>query len=103
MCNVVNINKNNFDILIMRPSKWGNPFSHKEGTLALFKTKSRSESIQKFEEYLLNNKDLFNSLNELKYKTLGCVCKPKSCHGDVLKKYVDKLEDIDKRNQLIND
>lgn len=103
MCKVVNINKDNYDVLIMRPSKWGNPYSHKEGTLAKFKTKTRKESIEKYEEYLLNNVELFGSLYELKYKTLGCCCKPKSCHGDILKKYVDKLEYLDKVKNMLED
>jgi hypothetical protein len=33
---------------------------------------------------VLNNKELFDSLEELEGKTLGCHCKPKECHGDVL-------------------
>ena len=103
MCKVVNINNENYDVLIMRPTKWGNPYSYKEGTLAEFKVENREESIQKFEEYLLNNEELMLSLHGLKYKKIGCICKPKSCHGDIIKKYVDKLEDIDRRKQLLED
>jgi len=104
MCKVVNINKDNYDVLIMRPSKWGNPYSHKEGTLAEFKVDTREDAIKKYEEYLLQNEELMKDLVELKYKTIGCVCKPKlACHGDVLKKYVDKLEDMDRRLELLND
>ena len=44
------------------------------------------EAITKYEEYLLNNQELVNALSELKGKTLGCWCKPKACHGDVLLK-----------------
>ena len=44
------------------------------------------------------------SLHELKYKKIGCWCKPyKSCHGDIIKKYVDKLEELDKRKKLLED
>ena len=103
MCKVVHCKKEKFDIYIGRPSKWGNPYSHKNDTIAEFKVDTRQESIKKYEEYLLNNKELMNSLHELKYKTLGCWCYPLSCHGDILKKYVDKLENLDKRNQLINE
>jgi len=63
------------------------------GTMALFKTSTRKESIVRYESYLLSNQELMDSLHELKFKTLGCWCKPnKICHGDILKKYVDKLE-----------
>jgi len=102
MCKVVHLKKEKYDVLIARPSKWGNPYSHKDGTLAEFKVDTREESIKKYEEYLLNNEELMNSLHELKYKILGCWCKPKSCHGDILKKYVDRLEDLDRRKNLLN-
>lgn len=112
MCKVVHWKKEDYDIYIGRGispktgklSKWGNPFSYKDDTIAEFKVKDREESIKKYEEYLLQNEELFNSLHELKYKTIGCWCKPnKKCHGDILKKYVDRLENLDKRNQLVND
>lgn len=103
MCKVVHCKKEKFDIYIGRPSKWGNPYSHLDDSISEFKVDTRQESIDKYERYLLENKELMNSLHELKYKTLGCWCKPKSCHGDILKKYVDKLENIDRRNILIDE
>jgi hypothetical protein len=33
------------DVFCGRPGKWGNPFSHKEHSVATFKTKNRAESI----------------------------------------------------------
>ena len=86
---VVHCKKEPFDVYIGRGSKWGNPYSHKEGTLATEIVSSRSEAIKKYEEYLLSNEELMKSLSELKGKTLGCWCKPKSCHGDVLLKYAN--------------
>ena len=111
MCKVVHCKKEPFDIYVGRGrcpktgqlSKWGNPYSHKEETLAEFKVETRDEAVKKYEEYLLQNEELMLSLYELKYKTIGCWCKPKSCHGDILKKYVDRLEDMDKRNELLNE
>ena len=52
MTKVVHMKKEPFDVYIGRPSKWGNPFSHKEGTAAEFKVDSRKQAIEKFEEYL---------------------------------------------------
>ena len=86
---VVHCKKEEFDVYVGRGSKWGNPYSHKEGTLAECVVGSRSEAIQKFEEYLLSNQNLMSSLEELKGKTLGCWCKPKSCHGDILLRYAN--------------
>lgn len=88
---VVHCKKEKYDVYIGRGrgSKWGNPYSHKEGTLAEFRVNSREEAIKKFEEYLLSNEDLMKDLPSLRGKVLGCWCAPKSCHGDVLAKYAD--------------
>jgi hypothetical protein len=91
---VVHCKKEEFDVYVGRGSKWGNPFSHKEGTLAKEIVANREEAIQKFEEYLLSNQELMNSLDELKGKVLGCWCKPKSCHGDVLLKYANQKKGL---------
>lgn len=92
MTKVVHCKNNPYDVYIGRPSKWGNPYSHKENTLAEFKVKSRKEAIEKYESYLLSNPVLMNSIGELKGKTLGCWCKPKSCHGDILAKYANGID-----------
>jgi hypothetical protein len=102
MCEVVNIT-DEYDVYVGRGydsktgllSKWGNPYSHKNNTLAIYKVNSKKEAIESFEKYLLNNKELFNSLLELKYKKIACFCKSKMCHAYILKKYVDKLENLD--------
>jgi hypothetical protein len=76
-----------FDVYIGRPSKWGNPFSHKKtSTLAKHSCSTRQESIQKYKEYLTigEGRHLLADLHELDGKILGCFCKPKPCHGDVL-------------------
>lgn len=90
-CVVVHRNYSH-DIYIGRPSKWGNPFSHLNDTLAKYKVSSREEAIQKYEEWITigEGKYLLEDLHELKGKTLGCWCKPKSCHGDILKKLVEQ-------------
>lgn len=82
---VVHCKKENYDVYIGRPSKWGNPFSYKPGTSAKWKAKDREDSIKKYREYILNKPELLADLHELEGKTLGCWCKPKACHGDVLK------------------
>lgn len=79
-------------VYIGRPSKWGNPFSHRDGTIAKYRVATRKEALTRYEKYLLDSPELMESLHELKGKVLVCWCKPKACHGDILKKYVDKLE-----------
>jgi hypothetical protein len=81
---VVHINKEPYDVYIGRPSIWGNPYSHKQGTLAEFKVNTTKEAISAYEKYLLSNSELMESLQELKGKTLGCWCKPGPCHGDII-------------------
>lgn len=99
MCEVINIKDSDCSDYVYigrhrdpEVGYWGNPYSSKSGTMAKYKTKSRQESIKKYETYLLNNKEMLDRLHELKFKKLGCFCKPKACHGDILKKYVDRLE-----------
>ena len=40
------------NIYIGRPSIWGNPWSHKENTLAEFKVTTRQEAVQAYEDWL---------------------------------------------------
>lgn len=65
-----------------KASKWHNPFSVKKYGL--------EKCIEMYEEHVRKNKDLMDSLEELKGKTLGCWCHPKPCHGDVLVKLVNE-------------
>jgi hypothetical protein len=94
---VVHCEKEPYDILIDRTTVWGNPYSHKDGTLAKYRVKTRSEAIQKYREYILDNPELLARLPELRDKVLGCWCKPAACHGDVLEELANRkinLEDL---------
>lgn len=81
---VVNKYKEKYDVYIGRGSKWGNPYSHLQGTTAEYVVSSREEAISKYKEYLLQNEELLKDIKELDGKVLGCFCKPKACHGDIL-------------------
>jgi hypothetical protein len=94
MCKVVNLYKEPYDIYIGRAGRgqsgyFGNPIPknkrcpscdtiHEGGgsTLECYK-KYLNQRIEKDEEFKKNVKNL-------KGKTLGCFCKPKPCHGDIL-------------------
>lgn len=79
---IVHCKKESYDIYIGRPSKWGNPFQiGKDGT--------REEVIEKFRNWILTQPNLLKDLHEIKGKTLGCWCKPKVCHGDVLVELIE--------------
>lgn len=81
MCTVVNKYKSPYDIYIGRGSKWGNPF-------VIGKDGDREEVIAKFKsklwEAIESDPALVEELKTLKGKALGCFCKPKPCHGDVI-------------------
>ena len=80
---VINIKSGEkYDINIMRPGRWSNPYSHLPFANAIL-VSSREEAIQKFEYYLRTTPKLLNIIGELEGKILGCCCKPKACHGDI--------------------
>ena len=82
---VVHCKREHSDVYIGRPSKWGNPFSiGRDGT--------REEVVAKYEKWIRGKTDLMNSLHELKGKVLGCWCSPKLCHGDILIKLVEEID-----------
>jgi len=89
---VTHCKKEPYDVYIGRPSKWGNPYSHKEGTSAKYFKPTREEAIEAYREYILNGegKHLLEDLHELDGKTLGCWCKPKACHGDILVEIINE-------------
>jgi len=81
---LVNIKNDEYDIYIGRGSKWGNPYIiGRDGT--------RSEVIKKYYKWIQNQPQLMNSLYELDGKILGCHCKPKACHGDILLKLIYRI------------
>lgn len=87
-CRVVNKYKESYDIYIGRGSRWGNPYSHKEGTKAEFLVQTREDAIAAFRAHLWGlirtGRLTVKELLELDGKVLGCFCKPQDCHGDVI-------------------
>jgi len=64
-------------------SKWANPFPVK-------KESERADALRKYEEWIRTQPHLIASLEELRGKRLGCWCKPKACHGDILIRLMDE-------------
>ena len=96
-----------------------NPFTHNgvRTSLAKLSFKTREDSIKAFEKYFDEmygvDEDLTNAFDEIyeHYKNgediyLGCFCKPKECHCDIIadrlqrKLIKEKLEEKRKRNEL---
>ena len=102
---VVHCRKESYDILVSRPSIYGNIFTHLpvNKTLAVFTVLNRHEAVRCYRAWLLNEGWVFtmfpdlekeefkamrqailNDLPSLKNKVLACWCAPLECHGDVL-------------------
>lgn len=97
MTEVVNKKDRLYDVYIGRGSIWGNPFTHLTTSRAAETlVSSRDESIERYEVYIrerLNHEPgLVKELMALEGKVLGCFCKPKSCHGDILVKLIEELK-----------
>ena len=90
MTKVVNMKTDEYDVRIDRRSKWGNPFKIGAPNYANAGRKiTREESIDLYYDWIIGKHDLLDQLDELKGKRLGCWCKPKACHGDVLVKLIN--------------
>jgi hypothetical protein len=90
---VVHCKKENYDVYIGRGSPFGNPYSHKEGTAALWVVETREDAIRLYEEWLRAQPELVTRVKrELKNKILGCWCSPLACHGDILLKIANEEE-----------
>ena len=75
---VVHCEKEPYDVYIGRPGEWGNPFS-------IGPDGNRQEVLEKFRNWLECQPKLVEKVKaELKGKKLGCWCKPRACHGEIL-------------------
>ena len=73
-------------LYIGRGSIWGNRFTCIQNyqTKAEFVVATREESVLAYKDDILKSPTLLCRLLELNGHKLGCFCKPKSCHGDIL-------------------
>lgn len=103
---VVNLFKESYDVYIGRDNMgrgadkieigkrgWlGNPYHMKQNNEL-----SRKIVLDKFKDYFYTriklDEEFRKAVHELKGKTLGCYCKPKSCHGDIIVDYLNNLEE----------
>lgn len=88
---VVNLYREPYDVYIGRPGKgqdgyFGNPFPPG-------KDMAREDSIDTFRAYFLerlkSDAEFSAQVETLRGKRLGCFCKPKACHGDVIVAYLE--------------
>lgn len=98
---LINIHHNKLDksyVYIGRngtDESFGNPF-------VLSEQGTRKEVCKLYEEWLrgysftefnqIQRKWILDNLHTLKGKKLGCFCKPKQCHGEILIKLLNEIE-----------
>lgn len=91
---VVNIYEEQFDASIGRAGRGedgylGNPFRMENEI-------SREDAVQKFQKYFTEriekDSEFRRRVLALKGRRLGCFCKPKACHGDVIADWLNKME-----------
>ena len=75
---VVNLRKEKHTVYIGRGSIFGNPYKIGiDGT--------REEVINLYRHYITQNLEAYKAICNLpKDSILGCYCKPKDCHGDII-------------------
>jgi hypothetical protein len=75
--------------MINRSTQFGNPFKLKKDGGEY----TRHESVRRYREWFISkmqsDDEFRDSIEKLRGETLGCWCKPKECHGDVIVAYLD--------------
>ncbi len=92
---VVNLHNEKCDVYIGRGSIWGNPYKIGDCLTGQSKKSTREDVIEAYRRYfkeMIKTKEFHDKALALQGKTLGCFCKPKACHGDVI---VDWLKSYD--------
>jgi len=86
---VVNLRKEKYDVYIGRGSMFGNPYP-------LTHSNTRQIVIDLYREWFYNQlkyPDFKAEVEKLRgVDTLGCYCKPKPCHGDIIVEYLENQE-----------
>ncbi len=81
--------------MIDRDTRFGNPFHLKKDGGDY----TRDESVDQYESYfkkkIREDEEFREAVEELRGETLGCWCKPKRCHGDVILAYLRGNLDVE--------
>lgn len=89
MTTVVNKYKEDYDVYIGRGSIWGNPYTiGEDGDREVVIAKYRSYLWSQIEAGFITKEQLLS----LDGKRLGCFCKPKPCHGDIIVKAIEWIK-----------
>ena len=96
---VVNLYKEPFDVYIGRRHRelgdgyYGNPFWLRPKS----DEQERKDCLRMYREYfhkrIVEDAAFKQRIEDLRGKALGCFCKPKLCHGDVIVEYLEGRDD----------
>ena len=96
---VVNLYKETYEVYIGRPGRGqdghlGNPIVTGEVCLVCYKTHTeKGDTLPCYKVYLearaAADESFRTRLINLKGRVLGCFCKPKPCHGDIIVDYLE--------------
>lgn len=102
----VNLHHEPADVVITRPSMWGNPYrvihgktgwrvkpDPEPGLRFVDEAEAMARCLDLYRDHVLASDELMASLGSLRGKRLGCFCKPAPCHGDVLAELADGGEE----------
>lgn len=93
---VVNLRHEHYDVYIGRAGHgqhgyFGNPFFLASNA----SDNERDACLAKFEQYFIErlrtDVTFKRRVQELQGKKLGCFCKPRRCHGDIIAEYLNSL------------
>lgn len=98
---VTNIRYQDYDVYIGRPGQeqdgyFGNPIIRDEECFIcnMIHTKP-GETIECYRTYfqyrISTDEEFVRKIQTLKDKRLGCFCKPRACHGDVIVEYLNAV------------
>jgi hypothetical protein len=101
---VVNVKTDQYDVYIGRFHKYGGPSLWSPLLISAYKY--RKGMLKKYYDYVKHGilqgktcggvkysaEEYMNELLKLDGKILGCHCKPKACHGDVLVRLIEELK-----------
>jgi len=88
---VVNRKVDYEDVYIGRGSPFGNKY-------IIGKDGNRQECIEKYKVWFykrLKKPRFKRAVEALRGRRLGCSCKPKACHGDIIVEYLERQENED--------
>lgn len=93
------------EIKVHRPSIYGNPYTHLDGTSALYKVSTRKEAVDNYKNHyfptiishIKNIENIFEKYNIC----LVCWCVPRMCHATIIAKHLC-LKRLTGKNELLS-